>query len=156
MAGCQIGQWFPRTRGDRPKSFQKALRFWWVPPHLRGVGRTSGRTFEFTFALPEPSNAGGRPPSKAKPAGKPPRKNFTSTPPRKGTPKAEPTKRRTELEARVETKQGDPLEEERKRTTSPEQKERARKNAQEKRRQAKEFGLCRDCSSPAIPGKNPL
>jgi hypothetical protein len=47
-------------------------------------------------------------------------------------------KRRPELEARVEAKQGGPLEEERKRNTSPEQKERARKNAQEKRRQAED------------------
>ena len=53
----------------------------------------------------------------------------------------------------MEAKLGGPLKQERKRPRSPEQKERARKNAQEKRRQAKELGLCRDCSSTAIPGQ---
>ena len=95
-----------------------------------------GRTFTFTITLPEPSNAGGRPPSRSKPAGKTPRKS---------SPKAQLTKQRLEPAdtAGVDTKRGNPLKQE--------QKERAKKNAQEKRRQAKEFGLCRDCPNPAIP-----
>ena len=63
-----------------------------LTPPLRAVGRT----FEFPFPLPEPSNAGGRPPTRTKPAGKPPRKSSTSKPPRKANPKAQQTKPRPE------------------------------------------------------------
>ena len=115
--------------------------------------RAVGRTFEFSFDLPEPSNAGGRPPSRAKPAGKLPRENPTSTPPRKGTPKAEPTKRRpesatAEVEARESRREYD-----RRRNQTPERGDQKRLFAQEKRRKAKALGLCRDCLNPAIPGK---
>ena len=79
----------------------------YVSPPLRAVGRTSGRTFEFILPLPEPSNSGGRPPRKAKPAGKLPRKTSNSTPPRKATPKAKQTKPRPEpATAEVKTKLG--------------------------------------------------
>ena len=111
-------------------------------PHLRAVGRTSGRTFELTSPLPEPGNGGGRPPTKEKPAGKPPRKNSNSTPPRKGTPKAKQRKPRPEpATAEVKTKLGEPPEQERKRSRSPDQKECARKSAQEKRHRARDLGL---------------
>ena len=122
----------------------------------RGLGpplRAVGRTFEFSFDLPEPRNAGGRPPSRAKPAGKLPRENPTSTPPRKGTPKAEPTKRRpesatAEVEARERRREYD-----RRRNQTPERGDQKRLFAQEKRRKAKALGLCGDCLNPAIPGK---
>ena len=51
-----------------------------------------GRTFTFTITLPEPSNAGGRPPSRAKQAGKKTRKPSTQG---RTAPKAKQTKPRT-------------------------------------------------------------
>ena len=84
-----------------PRTFYPLLS-----PHTYPPLRAVGRTFEFTFPLPEPSNAGGRPPTRTKPAGKPPRKSSTSTPPRKANPKAQQTKPRpepatTEVEAKL-------------------------------------------------------
>ena len=123
-------------------------------PHPRPWPRewAIGRTFELTFPLPEPRNTGGRPPRRAKPAGKPPRKNSSSTPPRKAPPKAKQTKPRPKpAEVGVEAKSRDPLEHERKWSSPPERREQHRLQEQERRRRAKALGLCRDCPNPAIP-----
>ena len=126
---------------------EKALE---TPP-LRAVGRT----FEFTFPLPGPSNAGGRPPTRTKPAGKPPRKSSTSTPPRKTNPKAQQTKPRPEPATNeAEAKLREPFEHDRKGNTSPERREQHRLQEQERRRKAKESGLCVVCRLPALPDQS--
>ena len=81
----------------------------------------------FTFPLPGPSNEGGRPPTRTKPAGKPTRKSSTSTPPRKANPKAQQTKPRPEpATTEVEAKLREPFEHDRKGNTSPERREQHR------------------------------
>ena len=100
-----------------------------------------GYTFEFTFPLPEPSNAGGRPAKRKKPS-------------RKATPKARQSKDRPELPlAEVEARRQEQLEYDRQRSTTPERREYNRLQAQERRRLAKESGLCRDCPNPAAPDR---
>ena len=122
-----------------------------VPPPLRVVGRT----FDSTFPLPGPSNAGGRPPTRTKPAGKPPRKSSTSTPPRKANPKAQQTKPHPEpATTEVEAKLREPFEHDRKGNTSPERREQHRLQEQERRRKAKESGLCVVCRLLAIPDQS--
>ena len=128
-----------RRRGDTPFARAVTPQVIQQTPHDWAVGRT----FTLTIPLPEPANRGGRPPSRAIQAGK--------KTPRKATPKTQQAKPRPEpAVANAEAKLGCPLDQERKRPTSPDRKERARKNAREKRGQAKKLGLCRDCSSTAI------
>ena len=115
-------------------------------------GRVEGRTWEATFSLPEPANAGGRPPSRGKPARKTKGNRSASKPRAKAGPKGKQAKRRPELSpAEVEAKRQDRLEYDRRRRQTPERKEQNRLHAREKRREAKAAGLCRDCRAPAIP-----
>ena len=115
---------------------------WGVPPPLRAVGRASGRTFEFAIALPEPANAGGRPPNRAKQAGKIPRK---ATPKAQTKPCPEPSA------AGVESNQEELPEFEQKSGKTAESRERVRLRAKEQHREAKELGRCKGCSNQAIP-----
>ena len=115
--------WKPRADGGEPGPRDPATARSHQTPPLRAVGRT----FEFTFPLPGPSNTGGRPPTKTKPAGKPPRKRSTRTPPRKANPKAQQTKPRPEpATTEVEAKMREPFEHDRKGNTSPERREQHR------------------------------
>ena len=119
----------PRAAGMNQEALEAATGSKYGRPRAAGMNLTHGialvahgrrphewaigRTFTFTITLPEPSNAGGRPPSRSKPAGKTPRKS---------SPKAQLTKQRLEPAdtAGVDTKRGNPLKQE--------QKERAKKN----------------------------
>ncbi len=99
-----------------------------------------------TIPLPEPSNAGGRPPSKAKKAGnKTPRKATHKA--KKASPRPEPTP--TEVEARAENRRA--YEQERNQT--PERKELLRRVTQSRREEAKRLGLCVGCGETPIPGE---
>ena len=120
-----------------------------VTPHPRAVGRNQGRTFEFTIPLPEPSNAGGRPPTRAKQAGKKTRKPSTQG---RAAPKAKQTNPRTApTPAPLEAEPREQLEPESKRTSTPERRKYRRLRAREERKKAIEAGLCVACRAPVIP-----
>ena len=118
-------------------------------PPPRAIGRNQGRTFEFTIPLPEPSNAGGRPPSRAKQAGKKtrtlPTQGRTALKAKQAKPRTAPTPAPPEAGPLKQ------LEPERKKTSTPDHREYHRLRAREERRRAKEQCLCRDCGEPAIP-----
>ena len=70
----------------------------------------------------------------------------------KAAPKARKPKRNHELTpAELETKRQEYLEYDRLRHKTPEYMEYSRLKGQERRRNAKELGLCRDCMMTAIP-----
>ena len=96
-----------------------------IPPHTQVIGGT----FEFTFVLPKPANAGGGR-SKARKAAKPTRKARVGT-----------AKRKTS------TKTTKP------RLTDDQKRELRNVRAAEERQRRKELGLCRDCPSKAIKGQ---
>ena len=106
-----------------------------------------GRTFEYTFPLPERSNAGGCPPTKEEKSRKKNRKTTPSRHPKKATPKRHPEPDRAEVEAK---RQEQPEHNPGKGKTAA-ARENTRLYAQEQRRKAREQGLCRDCREPAIP-----
>ena len=110
-------------------------------------GRVEGRTWELFFDLPWPKNTGST--SRKKPVQARHQKRATV----KTTRKAIPKHRQNPTPARVEAKHQDRLEYDRQRNQNPERKEQQRLHAKEKRLQAKEAGLCRHCSEPAIPGQ---
>ena len=93
---------------------------------MAGFGQTPhkwavGRTFEATFSLPEPTNAGGRPPSRGKPSGQNKANSPASKPRAKTAPEARQPKRRPELSpAEVEVKHEERLEYDRQRYKPPE------------------------------------
>ena len=55
--------------------------------------------------------------------------------------------------AEIETKREERLQYDRQRDQTPERKEYRRLLAQERRRKAKELGLCKSCPNPAKPGQ---
>ena len=113
-----------------------------------------GRLFEHVLSLPGPTNAGGRPPSRGKPSGKKKANCSASKPRAKAAPKNQQPKERPALSStEVEAKREEPCEYDRQRNKTPERREQNRLNAQEKRRRAKEQGLCRHCPNPAIPNQ---
>ena len=119
-----------------------------MPPQEWAIGHT----FEFTFSLPQPGNAGGRPTSGKERGGKPPRKTTVSNPPKKATAKVLQPKHRADLtQSEVEAKCQQRLEYDRQRSKSPERREYRRVRAREERQKAKELGLCVACNAPAIP-----
>ena len=128
-------------------------------PPSRGKGldsraRVEGRTFDFTFALPWPHGTRGGPKTKKKPARTRPQKSTKVKTTQKATPKVKKPKRSTEPNpSQAETKRRERNEYDRTRNQTTERKERARLVAQERRRKAKDLGLCRDCPSPAIPSQ---
>ena len=77
-------------------------------------------------------------------------------PPQKGTAAGTPGKprHRTELNpAVVEVRRQERLEYDRQRNQTPERMEYNQRYQQERRRQAKFLGLCKNCSNPAIAGQ---
>ena len=123
-------------------------------PLVRPHGWAIGHTFEFTFSLPEPANAGGRPGSRKKRVGKPTRKTTPSSPAKEAAPKARHPKRCPEpTPAEVEAKRQERTEYDRQRNETPERRERARILAQGHRLKAKELGLCKSCTNSAILGQ---
>ena len=128
-----------------------AMRCEPVPPLPRAIGRT----FEYTFPLPKPQNAGRGPlRDKQAPVQEPPRKPTVKKPSEKATPKTQQTERHTEpnpaqVKARAEYRRKC----EHKRSQTPERKELQRRNAQTRRAETKSLGLCRDCRNPAIHDK---
>ena len=113
-----------------------------------GTTPTKGRFFQYTFKLPE-NNRRHRAKTR-----KPPRKPTVRKPQKEAAPKTRQPKRRPEpTPPEVEAKRQKLLDYYRLKNQTPEYKERARLFAQEKRRKAKELGLCRDCPNPAIPGQ---
>ena len=139
----------PRGRGDEPSRMMCPEYSTTEAPPTRAVGRNQGRTFEFILPLPKPSNAGGRPPTRAKQAGKKTRKPSTQG---RAAPKAKQTKPRTApTPAPLEAERREQVEPKRKRTSTPARREQHRLNAQEHRRKAREQGLCVACRATAIP-----
>ena len=121
---------------------------------LLGTPPTKGRFFQYTFKLPE-NNRRHRAKTRKPPTRKPPRKPTVRKPQKEAAPKARQPKRRPEpTPAEVEAKRQKLLDYYRLKNQNPEHKERARLFAQEKRRKAKELGLCRDCPNPAIPAQS--
>ena len=142
---------FPAHAGDRPFGPGQAPVNQTVSPLPRAVGRT----FEYTFPLPKPQNAGGGP-KKAKkpPVQKPPRKPKVKKPSTKATPKAPKAERRPEpTPEEVEAKKQARREYDKKRDQTPERKELQRRVAQARRDEAKRLGLCKDCPNPAVPNR---
>ena len=136
-------QRFPRPRGDRPFSYLEDAFIVWVPPH----GWAIGHTFEFTFSLPEPANKGGGSPTRKNPAG-------TGKSLKKAAPRATKPKQRTAPDpVQTDAKRQNQVEYDRQRNKSPERVEYRRLREQERRRQAKLLGLCKNCSNPAIAGQ---
>ena len=108
-------------------------------PHLR----------VHTLPLPKPSNAGGRPPTKAKQAG-----NKT---PRKATHKAQqPSPRPEPTSEEVEAKKQARRQYDQKRAQTSERKDIQRRVAQARRDEARRLGLCKRLPEPGdnepIPG----
>ena len=122
-------------------------------PADAGTTPTKGRFFQHTFKLPE-NNRRHRAKTRKPPTRKPARKPTARKPQKEAAPKARQPKRRPEpTPAEVEAKRQKLLNYYRLKNQTPEYKEHARLFAQEKRRKAKELGLCRDCPNPAIPDR---
>ena len=108
--------------------------------------------FTDTIELPLPKHQ-GRPKTK-KPARKPPQTPPVTKPRKEATPKTPKPRHRTELTPpEAEAKREERLEYERQRNQTPERREHHRLHAQERRRKAKELGLCKSCPNPAKPGQ---
>ena len=125
--------------------------------------RVEGRTFEFSFPLPGRTQ-GKRDSSKAahpdKNAASKTRKNLTvgtsgSQKPERRVqqPNGSSTHQETPTAQAGDTRQGGQEYEQAERKT-PERREYQRQLAQEQRQRAKELGLCRHCSKPAILGQS--
>ena len=112
--------------------------------------RAIGRTFEFSFALPESRNAAGIPKAKKKQS----RKNTQSLTTKKATSKGRKPKPRVEpTPAKVEAKKENRRAYDRQRNQNPERKAYNRRNAVAQRNEAKSLELCIVCWAPAIPGE---
>ena len=122
-----------------------------VPPtgRLSPPPRAVGHTFEYTFPLPKPNNAGGGPPAREKKSRKENRKPTPNSHPKKTTPPRRPEPTPAEVEAKHQERQ----EYDRQRSQTPERKEYRRLLAQEKRQKTKSLGLCRDCPNAVIPNQ---
>ena len=117
------------------------------PPLVLPHGWAIGHTFEFTFSLPEPANKGGGSPTRKNPAG-------TGKSLKKAAPRATKPKQRTAPDpVQTDAKRQNQVEYDRQRNKSPERVEYRRLREQERRRQAKLLGLCKNCSNPAIAGQ---
>ena len=117
--------------------------------------RAVGRTFEFTFTLPKPQNAGGGP-QKAKkpPVQKPPSKPKVKKPSKEANPKAQQTERHPEpTPAEVEARKENRHEYDRNRNNTPERKDLHRRVVQTRRDEAKKLGICKDCPNPTVPNR---
>ena len=116
-------------------------------PPLCPPPRAIGHTFEFTLSLPEPSNTGGRPPSKEKKSRKENRKSTHRSHPKKtGQPKSSPEPTQAQVEAQKEVRRAY----DRQRSQTPERKQLQRRIAQEKRDQRRSLGLCITCHGTPI------
>ena len=115
------------------------------PPPPRAVGHT----FEFSFPIPKPANAGNSSKNQKKTAGK----SFKKNPKARNTTEAAPNPRTEPDPSLAEDRKRKRAEYGRARNQTPDRKEYQRVRAQEQRRKAKELGLCKDCSEPAIPGQ---
>ena len=166
---------FPRRCGDVPPAAMLAVSGpGAVPPQVRGcpagnpgdLGSPGGSpagagmfpskrhliTVVDTFYLP-PHKGPGRPKTK-KPSRKPSGKPTVSKPRKKARPKGQKSNPRTPMTtAQVEDQQEERREYDRQRSQNPERKEAHRLQERERRRKAKELGLCRECSNPAKPGE---
>ena len=113
-----------------------------VFPQTRAVGST----FEWEFALPMPVNSAyqNKPSGATAPKATKPR----PTPPSRASNPSE-----AKAPATREAKRQDRQEYDRQRDQTPERKEYRRLLAQERRRKAKELGLCKSCPNPAKPGQ---
>ena len=114
-------------------------------PPLRAVGRT----FEFSFPIPESANAGNSSKNQKKTARKSSRKN----PKARNATRVAPNRRTEPDPSTAEDRKRKRSEYDRARSQTPERMEYRRLLAQEKRRKAKELGKCRTCSNQAIPGQ---
>ena len=110
-----------------------------------GIPHPKRQLFVDAFELP-PRKRPGRPKTK-KPIRKPRRKPTVRKPAKKAKPKPRPEPTQAEVEAKRQKQ----LEFDRQRSKTPERREKNRLQIQERRRSAKELGLCRDCREPAIP-----
>ena len=136
---------FPRPRGDRPDTAAFRLISTLVPPPPRAVGYT----FEFSFPIPKPANSGNSSKNQKKTAGK----SSKKTPKARNTTKAAPNRRTEPAPSLAEDRKRKRAGYDRARSQTPEHREYRRLLAQEKRRKAKELGLCKTCSNQAIPGQ---
>ena len=116
-----------------------------VPPPLRAVGHT----FEFSFPIPKPANAGNSSKNQKKTARKSPRKN----PKTRNTTKAAANHPTVPDPSQMEDRKRKRTEYDRQRDQTPERKEYRRLLAQERRRKVKELVLCKSCPNPAKPGQ---
>ena len=114
-------------------------------PAGAGIPHPKRQLFVDAFELP-PRKRPGRPKTK-KPIRKPRRKPTVRKPAKKAKPKPRPEPTQAEVEAKRQKQ----LEFDRQRSKTPERREKNRLQVQERRRSAKELGLCRDCPNPAIP-----
>ena len=125
-----------------------------------GVNPTEGQLFRYTFTLPTNTRKflnrlrKGTQPRKARIANpekagvKPQRKTGERT-----APATEYPTTGTNRPPRPKATPEDRREYERTRRQRPERRETLRKASQANRQKAKNLGLCRDCSNPAIPGQ---
>ena len=111
-----------------------------------GVNHTERQVFQYTIDLNKKSSKRRQPDWDEK---KVPVKPIAKEQRRKPTPSKTPE----EIAAVEEKRQVARREYEQARNRNPERREYNRRYAQEQRQKAKELGLCRDCSKPAIPGK---
>ena len=141
---------FPRRCGDRPAGFMRRAADREIPPH----GWAIGHTFEFTFDLPKPANAGGGPATSKKPGEKRYWEGRTS---KKAPARPTQPKRRSSYTqadpAQAEEKRLKRVEYERERRQTPERKEYMRIQAVGTSNKRKASGLCKSCQNPAIPGQ---
>ena len=118
-----------------------------IDPQLSPHEWAIGHTFEYTFDLAKPDNAGNRSTkAKQKPSRKPQRKNTSKSTQKAGKPARRPEPTPAETEAKREKR----LEHDHRRNQSEKRREYHRNRAQEQREKAKELGKCRNCSKPAI------
>ena len=123
-----------------------------LPPVSPAVGpppRAVGHTFEFSFPIPKPANAGNSTRNQKKTA----RKSTRENPEAKNTTKAAPNRRTEPDPSLAEDRKRKRAEYERARSQTPERMEYRRLLAQEKRQRAKELGKCRTCSNQATPSQ---
>ena len=116
-----------------------------MTPPLRAVGHT----FEFSFPIAKPANAGNSSNNQKKTARKSSRKN----PKTRNTTRVAPNRRTEPDPSTAEDRKRKQSEYDRARSQTPERMEYRRLLAQEKRQRAKELGQCRSCSNPAKPGQ---
>ena len=142
-AAVQQHSGFPQARGDPPDSMWFVVTLPLIPPPPRAVGHT----FEFSFPIPKPANSGNSSKNQTKAARKSPRTN----PKTRNTTKAAANHPAVPDPSQMEDRKQQRTEYDRQRDQTPERREYYRLHAQERRRKAKELGLCKSCPNPAKP-----